>query len=70
MYLQEGRNRAVAGRISCFISQPGLCLASRTDMRLCFIAMIAAIKNVLSPISDSKIIPEAFTNPWPARTAC
>lgn len=33
-------------------------------MRGCFMAMIAAIKNVLSPISDTKITQNEVKNAW------
>lgn len=41
------------------LHHPGCCIscAMRTVERLFFMAMIAAMKNVLSPISDTRIIP-------------
>ena len=34
-----------------------------TTARECFMAMIAAMKNVLSPISDARIMPHDFRKP-------
>ena len=40
-------------------------LLQLTVRREFFIDMIAAMKNVLSPISDTKIIPHDLRKPWP-----
>ena len=44
-----------------------------TTVRECFMAMIAAMKKVLSPISDARIMPHDFKNPsttWLSANSC